>query len=266
MNRWRIGMIAVLTLVLTVPFAEAKGSPSFKGGFSSYKSAPKTSYKSSPAPKNGFGSFQKDSANGASTASGASADLSQSAAKQNAWNSYQSTQQKKWADTNKPNGNWGSNGSGNNGNGAGWSRSDYGQNNRGGSNGGSSNGGSSNGGWNQPSVHHTTINHNSGGGFMHGLMWFMIGQSWGNHHNTVVVQQPQNSYGNDTSVQASDWNAAEPMAAPINEPVKEKESAVWGVLRLLLWVGFLWAIIVVIKKVIAVKNFVQNKRYSLRSF
>lgn len=269
MNTWQKWMLAVLVALMVVPFAEAKGSPSFKGGFSSYKSPSKTSYKSSPKPEKPnkqFGSFQKSTATDTSKpANGSSADLTQASAKQNAWNSYQAAQQKKLNDVNKPNaGNstaWGGGNGNNGGNNAGWSRSDYGSNKN------NKNQTGSNNGWNQQPVHHTTVV-NNGGGFMQGLLWFMVGQSWGSHHNNAA-NYPQNASAQttETGVAEGQPHLTDREQSPaVQEPEKQEESFVWGVLRLILWVGFLWGVIVVIKKVIAAKNFVQSKRYSLRSF
>lgn len=250
------------SFTLAVPVAQAKGSPSFKGGFSSYRPAPKPSYRSSPKaekPKNNFGSFQKQApTNADQTLKGSSADLNQAAAKQNAWNSYQASQQKK---LNSAGGSGGNNG--------GWNSGGAGGNGKGWDDGGRFQRSNSPQSTVPQQVIHRTYENRSGGGFMHGLMWFMIGQSWGNHHNTVVYQQPQSATpapSDSTQTNATASTNAEWEQPLVNTAVEEKESAFWKVLRLMLWIGFMWLIIVVIKQVIGVKRFVQDKRYRLRSF
>lgn len=278
----------VYTLIVCVSLvsqAEAKGrTASFKGGFSSQVrsvSKPAPVYYKPPvnykAPVNqankpaSFGSFGGGKVNAAQHGnyqpSQMSRDLNTNAAQSNA---LKTADARNKLNSNNPPAGGNNNGSnGGNGGGSGWFRS--------GNNTAPQQPNYSQPIHSQPVVHQTVVHQNSGG-FLHGLMWFMIGRSTVSQNNTVYV--PVNNQAPTGQVvthsDGNSWDAngnAQQQIAPSQEvkmdrtEAEERESIFTKIFRWMLWIGFIWILIKVIRKVMGFRSEKMNRapNYSLRS-
>ena len=257
----------LIVCVSLVSHAEAKGrTASFKGGFSSQvrsvsKPAP-VYYKSpvnSPNKAATFGAFGGAKVNAAQNGmpSQMSRDLNTNAAQANALKTADARNNINLNNSANPP-------TGGNGGGGGWFRS------------GNNNAAPQQSNYSQPLYSqpgHQTIVHQNSGGFMHGLMWFMIGRSTVSQNNTVYVpvnNQAASAQAVNTQVvnpnDGSSWDANGTTQQRV-APIEEKESFFTKIFRWMLWIGFIWGIIWVVRKVMGFRNSKLNRatNYSLRS-
>lgn len=255
-------LVCVMVMTLgVVSLAEAKGrTASFGGGFSSQvraaKPAPMRYTAPAPAKNTSFGTFgsgkpvttQKPAMN--YQPSQLSKDLSNNAAKTNAL---------KTADARNNKGNESTNGG-------------FGGGNSGNGNNGTNNGGS---GWfrsgntslppsyySQPVIHQTVVHNN--GGFMHGMMWFMLGHSLANH-STQTVYVPTNNQGTNVTPTATYDANGMPLPQAQYAPEEEKESFLMKLLRFVLWIAVITGVIWIVKKILQIRNNKFRSHYNLGS-
>lgn len=258
----KLARAVVCVLVFTlgvVSLAEAKGrngGSAFRGGFSSQRQKAPSYQAPAPSKSQGasFGGFgRKKSIDEQKTDNVApsqmSRDLSANAAQTNAL---------KTADARNNRNNTANNSTGN-GSGNGW----YG--------GSDKNGTPRQDYQAQPRNYQThnsyqTIVHRDSGGFMHGLMWFMIGRSMASERPVYVpVNNATNNGQWDAQTQtAASENAITP--APAQEAAApESESGFLKVLRLVLWALLITGVIWMVRKIMRLRKRFAKPNYSLGS-
>jgi hypothetical protein len=250
----RVLAIGVAVALCWSGIAEAKGgyTKSYRSGFSSQKKAAPSAPAYSANKPAAFGSFGGGKAADAKSAikpSPMSQDLQASAAKNNALKNWDARAAGK-AQPNQYNATNGGNNLPPVGGQPHYGQPNYQQPH-----------------YSQPIVHQTVV-HQGGSGFLNGVMWFMIGNSFA-HHNTNTVYVPQNTQGTyPVGVQqGSEWNNSAQAGVDQFAAVPEQESWMMKVLRVILWIAIATGVVWMVKKVFQFRRGRrrQQNHYSLGS-